>query len=182
MMTAMAPNFQLEGSVNQVRRILIPVEFSDNTERSFQQALDIAKRYFGATITLLHVNEPILSPEVPVGPIVDTPADTCSYFTERLRALANTQGTMSGPPMECRCITGTPSRCILDAAEQGSFDFIIMSTHGYTGIKHWLLGSVTEKVVREAVCPVITFRPVVTEKEKVESPVLTSWETSGLIV
>lgn len=152
--------------MRKTKKILIPVEFSDNADAFFVQALDIAKNYEGASITVLHVNEPILSPEIHASIVPETPTISCSYFNERLKQLVDKHTLANGPPFDCRCILGPPSRIILDVAEEESFDLIVMSTHGYKGLKHWLLGSVTEKVVREAICPVITFRPTMKVKQE----------------
>lgn len=151
--------------MKQVKKILIPVEFSDNADAFFAQALEIAKRYESATLTVVHVNEPILSPEVHSSIVPETPSISCSYFNDRLKQLVSKHSPPQDSAFDCRCVMGSPSRAILDLAAEESFDFIVMSTHGYTGLKHWLLGSVTEKVVREAICPVITFRPTVAVKE-----------------
>jgi universal stress protein A len=54
---------------------------------------------------------------------------------------------------------GEPAAAILDAAEAGGFDLVVVATHGRTGIAHMLLGSVAERVVRRCPTPVLTVRP-----------------------
>jgi nucleotide-binding universal stress UspA family protein len=62
---------------------------------------------------------------------------------------------------------GVPFQAILDKAEKENVDLIVMSTHGRTGLRHVLIGSVTERVVREARCPVLSIRPAEAAKAKV---------------
>lgn len=68
-------------------------------------------------------------------------------------------GTKVGVAVDPRIVTGTPVEQIVRLAKELSVDLIIMGTHGRTGISHVFLGSVAEKVVRRAPCPVLTVRP-----------------------
>ncbi len=67
---------------------------------------------------------------------------------------------LTGHGVKARAILreGSPTRELLDCAKQEHVDLIVVATHGYTGVKHMLLGSTTEQVVRLAECPVLTVR------------------------
>jgi universal stress protein A len=58
-----------------------------------------------------------------------------------------------------RVVVGIPYRKIVDVAEEEKIDLIVMTTHGRTGLSHLVMGSVAEKIVRTAPCPVLTIRP-----------------------
>ena len=147
-----------------LKKILVPVDFSPASKNAFRYALRFAEE-FGAEVTLLYIVEPAPSarfaaipgfPESPFLPEID--------FTEpakNLRALiASTRnGNTERPSWKMR--TGVPSHEIVDAAKEADADLIIIATHGYTGWKHFCIGSTAERVVRAAPCPVL----VVREKE-----------------
>jgi|1185.fasta_scaffold108698_2 nucleotide-binding universal stress UspA family protein len=140
-----------------IRTILVPIDFSDYSYKS----LDYAAAFGGqskATITLLHV--------VPLN-YVDT--DLIAFdFTEIEREAANSAQSRLRKLIEDRIggsivadflvRIGRPVDEIVSAAKERDSDLIIMSTHGYTGLKHAFLGSTTENVVRYAPCPVLTVR------------------------
>lgn len=142
----------------KVKKLLVPIDFSDNTARALPQALAVAALYT-ARVTLLHVVEPILSPGSQLGDAPPAPAEPCTDALRRLKELVARYSTASSPPLDCLCVTGSPASCIVDIAENQGFGYIVMSTHGRRGIKRWVLGSVAERVVRRASCPVITIRP-----------------------
>jgi nucleotide-binding universal stress UspA family protein len=73
--------------------------------------------------------------------------------------------------IETLVITGRPASAIVEEASAGRFDLIVMGTHGRTGLTHALLGSVAERVVQKAPCPVLTVRDAVPAAAKAESAV-----------
>lgn len=141
----------------RLRRILAPVDFSDCSKKALQYAAAFA-RQFGANLVLLY------AVQVNMGGSEYGPFDLTSLEKElqqqsqrRLAELVD-DDLRSQIPIETVVRTGHPVQEILGAARRLGVDLIIMSTHGYTGLKHILLGSITENVVRHAPCPVLVVR------------------------
>ena len=145
-----------------LKRILVPVDFSGPSEQALTYALRFAER-FGSEITLLHVIE-----KVGMGSgLFEFPAQleySNKQLTEtkkRLRALSAAPRAPGSPTIRSVVRKGLPPHEIVEAAKEFETDLIVIATHGYTGWKHFCIGSVTERVVRAAPCPVF----VVREKE-----------------
>jgi universal stress protein A len=137
------------------RKILLPLQLDDEQpDAELKLARELAKRD-AAEIILLHV--------VPMLPSGDTPLPVEYY--ERKEAEARTAldklARRSFPKLKTQrlVVTGNPAEAILNDARKYGVGTIVMATHGRRGLKHLLLGSVAERVVREAHCPVITVPP-----------------------
>jgi len=134
-------------------RILVPVDFSTASQAGLDYAIELAKR-FDAELILLFVVEPLYY------------AGDLGLLIEEQRRLAHEEMTTRaqrlsklGIRYNTQVRTGTPYQIIAEEAERQKANLIVMATHGRTGLSHMLLGSVTEKVVRTATCPVLTVRP-----------------------
>ncbi len=141
----------------EVNRILVPIDFSDHSYPALAYARDLASLY-GAHLDLLHVVEEtelphVYSVEPPLVPVPEVRARAL----EALKALAS-ETRVLGVPADGFVSLGNPVNEILDFAETREHDLIVIATHGLTGLKHLLLGSVAEKVIRMALCPVFTVR------------------------
>jgi len=143
-----------------IKRILVPVDFSGNSLRALEYAIDLA-RPFKSELTVLNVVEPIYyaTPEFTGGgaAITQLVEEQSRVSREQLRRLAQKFGKRR---IKLRALiqTGSPHQVIVDTARKIRADLIVMSTHGRTGVSHLLLGSVAERVVRAATCPVLTLR------------------------
>jgi nucleotide-binding universal stress UspA family protein len=144
----------------EFRHILAPTDFSEYSKTAVASALELAKK-FGAKLTILHVVEP---PPYPIEGYV--PPNLSTTFLEDLERQASQDLAQVVPEAEAanvevaRLVTvGTPYRRIIDTAEAQQVDLIVMATAGRTGFSHLLLGSIAERVVRTASCPVLTIRP-----------------------
>lgn len=146
----------------QVKRVLWPTDFSENSKHAMNYACDLADQ-FQAELHVLHVVEVTFSPTVaePYAAF-GLPAD----FEDRVRAAAQTAlSEVPDPawPGNRRVVRvlrqGSPFAEILQYSREKNIDMIVLGTHGRSGLKHMLLGSVAEKVVRKAACPVLTVRP-----------------------
>jgi nucleotide-binding universal stress UspA family protein len=148
-----APTFALP----RVSSILVPVDFSDHSQKALSYAAALA-RNSNVAVTLLHVVEPIAMPDFEFHPLMREREDLAKSATQRLATLANKVGL--GGPNAAKVLVrhGTPFFEITGAARTLKTDLIVIATHGYTGIKHVLLGSTAERVVRHAGCPVLVVR------------------------
>lgn len=143
-----------------LRKILVPVDFSQHSHEAIRWAVDLARRYDPASLTLAHVNQPIPWPTSPDGLPVLT-ADLMTRLRADLEAAlegARREAAAGGVVVDTKLLDGVPATEIVELARRGGFDLIVMGTHGRTGIKHAILGSVAEKVVRRAPCPVLAVR------------------------
>ncbi len=157
-----------EAVMNHVKKILAPTDLSKLSLTGLRYAFNLA-RSFGAEVSVYHVNN----------------RDEIMQFSEQLKRFGNpvtmgrhteslleeSQGALSHflrdnladllPLVEVRTKVemGLPYKNIVERAREDGADMIVMSTHGRTGFSHVLLGSVTEKVVRTAPCPVVSIHP-----------------------
>jgi len=137
--------------VFKLQKILVPVDFSDCSQKALQYAIPFAKQ-FGAELVLLHVVEPYsLVPEM-----VPYDFETTRDSRVELDALAGEVAKTAHCQTSVR--TGTAHLEITAAARDLCADLIIISTHGHTGLTRKVFGSTTEKVVRYAPCPVLIVR------------------------
>ena len=142
----------------QLKKVLVPVDFSEPSRKAIRYAQEFAGQ-FGARLTLLHVVEPLsYPPDFAMVPLLppDVEGPRIRELTKHLEELARTVG--GGVQAEAIVISGRPWQGVVDHAKEAETDLIVVSTHGYTGLKHVLLGSVTEKIVRHAPCPVLVVR------------------------
>ena len=140
-----------------IRRILCPIDFSDFSRRALNLAFTLAARS-GAEITALHVTAASFPP-MAAFPEVPALFPLDAAVMERLRAeLASFVAPSRTPdiPLRTTVAEGAPVTTILMEAEALQADLIVMGTHGVGGFERWVLGSVAEKVLRKAPCPVLT--------------------------
>ena len=144
----------------QFRHILAPTDFSEYSKQAVASALELAKK-FGAKLSILHVVE---LPPYPVEGYV--PPSLSATFLEDLERQASQDLAQVVPEAEsagievARLVTvGSPYRKVIDMAEAEQVDLIVMATAGRTGFSRLVMGSIAERVVRTAPCPVLTIRP-----------------------
>lgn len=140
--------------VFQLKKILVPVDFSACSKKALQYAIPFAKQ-FSAELTLLYV----VQPYVPVAGMTEMTVvvgESAQDAQKNLQALQKMVG--DAVPSKTLVRTGNPYIEITCAAKDLDIDLIILSTHGRTGLEHVLVGSTTEKVVRHARCPVLIVR------------------------
>ena len=155
-----------------IKTILCPTDFSESSRHALTHAVQLA-RWFGASLTVLHVYPlPVAPPSVifgglpgpipggaPYPPTLsperahDEAMATLSHFVSHVDLTGLTLHLDAGP--------GTPVERILSEADRLRGDLIVLGTHGHSGFQRWILGSVTEKVLRKAACPVVTVPPPV---------------------
>jgi nucleotide-binding universal stress UspA family protein len=143
----------------KVHRILAPTDFSEPAQRALGYAAELAKLY-GASLTLVYVDPPpIYVPDaigyIPPGNAVEIVA----AFEKDLTKLQGEARALGAGEVTTKYIRGVPWFEIVELAAANRYDLIVMGTHGRSGLSHVLLGSVAEKVVRKAPCPVLTVGP-----------------------
>jgi nucleotide-binding universal stress UspA family protein len=137
----------------KIETIVVGVDFSDEAEAAVKQALELA-RHVGGKLTLLHVG---VIPETPTG-VPESMSSTATAYSrvvkERLEEdrdeLEKLRGRISGQGVDVShaVMDGFPDTGLVEAAKELGADVIVVGTHGRTGIKRFLLGSVAERVVR----------------------------------
>lgn len=141
------------------KRILVPVDFSPHSTFAVRLGADLARRHSGA-ITLLHVFDP-LPYALPgdVDALLPDQRQRLDSQTQKSLAAAQRRAETAGAPrVQRQLLEGNPAEEIVRFASEGQFDLIVMGTHGRRGLQHALLGSIAERVVRLAPCPVLTAR------------------------
>jgi nucleotide-binding universal stress UspA family protein len=140
-----------------VRRILVPIDFSSCSKKALQYAIPFAK-LFGARLCLLYVGQGYyLLPDL-------APADLNTYTLRERADIAAKLATFATKEIPATVAVdllvrnGQPALEIVDVAKEFGADLIIISTHGYGGLKHLWFGSIAEQVVRHAACPVLVVR------------------------
>lgn len=136
-----------------IRRILCPVDFSETSDYALKYALELGQR-FGAEVHLVHAYQlPVYA--MPDGALVAGPEAVAS-LTDKLQKDLTALGKRHEGVTKTHLLEGVPHREIDDLAKKLPADIIVMGTHGRSGLARVLIGSVAERVVRTAPCPVLT--------------------------
>jgi nucleotide-binding universal stress UspA family protein len=137
------------------RTILVPVDFSDCSQSAFEVARALAWDH-GARLVVLHVPTP--PPFLTPGELGKALERRDGYRGELMDDLRRLYPADASAGVEYRLQDGSPAPEILCFADEAECDLIVMGTHGRSGLARLLLGSVAEKVVRKAACPVVTVK------------------------
>jgi nucleotide-binding universal stress UspA family protein len=160
----------IAGSAFQIRNILVPVDFSECSEKALRYAMPLAEQN-KAAITLLHVTPGCVTGGFSAVDYVQLRGEMRASAERQLSALAAQRENDNVKVQFCTA-EGDPAAEIIAAAKKLPADLIVISTHGRTGLTHALLGSVAEHVVRRAPCPVLVVRE--REHEFLQSPIKTT--------
>ena len=140
----------------KIKKILVPVDFSTHSEAAMELAREHA-RVFDAEILLLHVISDAIGLAPPYGPAM--PVDFGMQIERAAMEQFDDWRQKHGPAdlkLTSYVRRGIPSKQIVDLAKEDDVDLIIMGTRGLTGLRHVMMGSVAERTVRSAPCPVMT--------------------------
>ena len=141
-----------------IHHILVPLDFSATADQALAYAIAFTMP-LQARLTLLHVLQiPPLTLEEGATALSGTYLEDLETEAHHLLQASLAQVQRAGLQGACLLVQGTPTQAIVDTAGAQEVDLIIMGTHGRTGLTHVLLGSVAERVVREAPCPVLVTR------------------------
>ena len=137
------------------RKILVPTDGSEFTKAAIREAVDLAK-VAGGSITALYVIDQTVFGNVPV----DSSVNAIYYMMEKeghnATAFVRSLGEENGIAVDEMVVSGSPVKSIVEASKD--FDIIVMGTLGRTGFAKFMMGSVAEKVVRFAKCPVMVVK------------------------
>lgn len=149
-----------------IKRILVPIDFSANSSRALDYAYALALK-FEAALHLVHVCE------VPgtMTPALEAYAVAYADWSQRLGEEAEKQliamtRTLRDVTVTTEVLFGPPAAAIVEAADTNDADLIVMGTHGHGAVMRLLMGNVAERVVRTAPCPVLTVREPRQQKER----------------
>jgi nucleotide-binding universal stress UspA family protein len=141
-----------------LKTILVPSDFSECSDAAVRYGLELARR-FGATLHLLHVvQDPATQPWAAEGFAVPLLEAVDQWQKDAQVRLANAIPAEDRAKTVVMSTIASPFPEILRYATANTIDLIVMGTHGRGGVSHMLLGSIAEKVVRRAPCPVLTVR------------------------
>jgi len=155
----------------RIERILCAVDFSEPSEEAARFAVDVACQ-FGAEVTLLHVYA-VPGYAYPEGVMVAAPdvmTEVLAQIDRSLEIWKKEAEARGAPKVRTASVQGSAAGEIVRYAEEHGVDLIVVGTHGRGGLAHVLLGSVAEKVVRRAPCPVLTVRAAAHPHEDVHAP------------
>lgn len=139
----------------EFKTIMVPSDFSLYSRAAYRYAQKLADD--DSRILLVHVvdDAPLTLGYVGLGAIQDVRSQVAEDAEKELKSLEDESPRV---PVEHRVIHGAPAKAIVELAEAEKADLVVMGTHGRSGWDHLMLGSVTEKVLRKAPCPVLVVR------------------------
>ena len=165
-----------------IKRILVPLDFSNNSQLALDYAHGLALK-FDAALHLVHVCE---VPTI-MTPAMDAYAIAYTNWSQQLgdeaeRELVKLIKALTDVKVTTEVLFGSPARAIVETSGTNKADLIVMGTHGHGAVMHLLMGSVAERVVRGAACPVLTIRPREVEKEKPAAKSKTAGVVAAILV
>lgn len=141
------------------KRICCPIDFSDTSRAAMEVAADLARR-FGAELVLLHAY-PVPGYTFPDGSVVASARmmqELADQVARHLGEWRKSAEALGAARVSTATSVGEPAAEIVSHAAAKGVDLLVLGTHGRTGLEHALMGSVAERVVRHAQCPVLTVR------------------------
>ena len=144
-----------------LKRIVAPTDFSEPSMEGLRNAIELAEK-FDAELIILYIIEPPVWSGLAYSPTGYNPPDiTESLREEAMKNMEKLRSKMIPEHVSCRLLTleGKPADQIVRLSDEQSANIIVIATHGYSGFHRFVFGSVTERVVRTASCPVLTIRP-----------------------
>lgn len=146
--------------MNAIKKILVPVDFSGNSQKILRSAEEFAVKFDAALVVVFVVQsfDDYSGFFVPHMPIAQFEEEVVQSATEKMKSFV--AETLTGPtPFTTAILSGDVAEEINRYAGEQGVEMIIMGTHGYKGLEKVLFGSVAEKIVKTATCPVLTINP-----------------------
>jgi nucleotide-binding universal stress UspA family protein len=147
------------GAVIEIRTILVPVDFSDNALAVVEWAAHLAEEH-DSKLVLFHAYHLPVEFQQLEGAYLP-PDFWANVKSEAQQSLSRFETEVRGRSLEVEAVVreGYAATAIVDEAVEIGADLIVIGTHGLSGLKHMLLGSIAERVVQKAPCPVLTVKP-----------------------
>ena len=147
-----------------VRKILVPVDFSEHANPVLEWAAHLAEEH-DAGIVLLHAYHLPVEFQQLEGAYLP-PDFWANVKTEAQESLGRFEEQLRAEGLKVQSVVreGYAATAIVDEATERGVDLVVIGTHGLSGIKHMLLGSIAERVVQKAPCPVLTVKPCVKDQ------------------
>ncbi len=142
----------------QLKRVLLPTDFSELSSEATNYACALVEQ-FEAELHMLHVHERITISEFGMGIDLERLMGEAEKAAEAQMEKVLDEEWKDGRTVVTATVEGPPFLEIIRYAREHEIDLIVMATHGRSGVSHMLIGSVAEKVVRKAPCPVLTVHP-----------------------
>jgi universal stress protein A len=144
---------------DQINNVLFPTDFSDLSVAALPLAMDLAAKYGAKLHCLYVVEEPQIYSSLEMGSVaIPTSGELKESAQARMEKFSQELLADSPHGYSSRVVIGRAATEVVNYAKEVGADMIIMATHGYSGVKHVMLGSTTEDVLRHASCPVRSVR------------------------
>ncbi len=149
---------ELRPNVVELQRIMVPLDFSDHSHKALRYAVKLAEQ-FNAEVELVNVVTPVIYAEGMVLPAAMENLDRVSeeHAQRALEKVSREEG-VNHVKVTTHVLLGNPYDEIVNHARKQKTDLLLITTHGRTGLQHFLLGSTAEKILRHAPCPVMVVR------------------------
>ncbi len=145
------------GTAKLWKSILVPTDFSASSFKALDYAYTLSD-LFGAKLTLAHIVVPVAAPDLVYGPVAWDETEAMKSAKVRLKEIHEERASSKSSRPRILVRRGHPYTEIDQIAKDIRSDLIVVSTHGHSGLRHLLLGSIAERVVRHAPCPVLVVR------------------------
>jgi universal stress protein A len=144
---------------DQINNVLFPTDFSDLSVAALPLAMDLAAKYGAKLHCLYVVEEPQIYSSLEMGSVaIPTSGELKESAQARMEKFSQELLADSPHGYSSKVVIGRAATEVVNYAKEVDADMIIMATHGYSGVKHVMLGSTTEDVLRHASCPVLSVR------------------------
>ena len=144
---------------DQINNVLFPTDFSDLSVAALPLAMDLAAKYGAKLHCLYVVEEPQIYSSLEMGSVaIPTSGELKESAQTRMEKFSQELLADSPNGYSSKVVVGRAATEVVNYAKEVGADMIIMATHGYSGVKHVMLGSTTEDVLRHASCPVLSVR------------------------
>lgn len=144
---------------DQINTVLFPTDFSDLSVAALPLAIDLAEKYEAKLHCLYVVEEPQIYSSLEMGSVaIPTSGELMQSAESRMQKFSQQFLAKAPHGHDGKVVVGHAASEVVNYANQIGADLIVMTTHGYSGVKHMMLGSTTEDVLRHASCPVLSVR------------------------
>jgi universal stress protein A len=157
--------------LEDLKQILVPTDFTESSSIALRAAIQLGHR-FGAAVELLHVDTEATLLVPPPGDLIALPIDVAELMRKSVERLGELAADVRRTGLVCTTATevGTTHTEIVEHAQRIGAQLIVMGTHGRHGLGHVLVGSIAEKVVQHATCPVLVIPLRAVEQVPIPAP------------